>query len=243
MITSLDRGKQREKRIARGPVYCDLCSAGRATLFSFFLPGARVAIQCRNSSGNDVLYTEAVTDSNGRFHENLDGCHNQQVCKAQLRSSQDASCNITTEKSISFVHGSSFEHTVALVLSPLKKPLSCAELSNLCEKQLPWFIFPCISVPPRARFPPPLRGPPPLRLSPNVRASPTLRGPPFLICATAQLPNLAPASTPVTPPYFSISPPPYFSMPPTSTVLPTASNNIPPSPKTERSSNTPPRPC
>lgn len=47
MITSLNKGnkgEQGEKRVVRGRVYCDLCSAGRLTQFSLFLQGKKQSI-------------------------------------------------------------------------------------------------------------------------------------------------------------------------------------------------------
>jgi len=81
-----------------GKVYCDNCAAGYPTRISPPIPGATVAVECKDRSGKRLFYNEQSTDNNGLFNIAVQGEHEHDACEAFTVSSP-TSCNIPTDSS------------------------------------------------------------------------------------------------------------------------------------------------
>ncbi|KAH9319119.1 hypothetical protein KI387_020888 [Taxus chinensis] len=88
-----------DKFTVTGKVYCDNCAAGFPTRISTPIPGAKVALHCTTTAGEKTLYTEGLTDKDGKFSIPAQGERPQELCKAEVLSSPDAKCNIPTQSS------------------------------------------------------------------------------------------------------------------------------------------------
>ncbi len=81
-----------------GKVYCDNCAAGFPTRISPPIPGATVAVECKDKAGKRLFYNENHTDDNGLFSIPVNGEHENEACAAFTVSSP-TSCNIPTDTS------------------------------------------------------------------------------------------------------------------------------------------------
>jgi len=76
-----------------GKVYCDNCAAGFETRISPPIPGATVAVECKDKTGKRTLYNEDSTNSDGLFSIAVKGEHEREACEAYTVSSP-TSCNL-----------------------------------------------------------------------------------------------------------------------------------------------------
>ncbi|KAH9611456.1 hypothetical protein KSS87_009106 [Heliosperma pusillum] len=87
--------KTRQPYCVRGRVYCDPCRAGFETSASTFLQGAKVKVQCRHRSTQEVLYeAEALTDDTGSYKIYVEKDQKNNVCDAMLVSSPHRRCKL-----------------------------------------------------------------------------------------------------------------------------------------------------
>lgn len=78
-----------------GKVYCDNCASGFPTRISPPIPGATVAVECKDRAGKRSFYNEERTNSNGLFSIAVEGEHEHESCEAFTISSP-TTCNIQT---------------------------------------------------------------------------------------------------------------------------------------------------
>ncbi|XP_052188344.1 protein DOWNSTREAM OF FLC-like [Diospyros lotus] len=77
-----------------GRVYCDTCRAGYETEATPGIPGAKVAIECKNRVSSEVTFrTEGVTDSKGKYAITVTGDRGDDICDAVTLSSPLSYCS------------------------------------------------------------------------------------------------------------------------------------------------------
>ncbi|EXB94630.1 hypothetical protein L484_005787 [Morus notabilis] len=80
--------------IVEGRVYCDTCRAQFVTKVSNYIKGAKVRLECRESEGGSVTYSnDGVTDESGTYRIAVDGDHEEEVCEVKLVKSSVPDCS------------------------------------------------------------------------------------------------------------------------------------------------------
>ncbi|KAH7306678.1 hypothetical protein KP509_22G024800 [Ceratopteris richardii] len=86
--------------VVKGRVFCDACRAGFFSKSSFYLPGAKVGVQCGLSMAGRqhvTAYAEGTTGPNGEFAIAVEGQHESEHCVALLLHSVHPTCNILSQ--------------------------------------------------------------------------------------------------------------------------------------------------
>ncbi|KAG9456898.1 hypothetical protein H6P81_001406 [Aristolochia fimbriata] len=79
--------------IVEGKVYCDTCCAGFETYATYYIPEAKVNLECKNRSTHLVTFNgEGVTDATGTYQVEVTGDHEEDVCEVSLVSSPVKGC-------------------------------------------------------------------------------------------------------------------------------------------------------
>lgn len=121
--------------VVTGRVYCDACGAGHFAKSSFYLPGAKVAVQCgsRQVQGHVTAYVEGKTDEEGGFEIPVAGEHEHDYCVALLLHSAHSTCNILTRRAFASVFltrnaglGNAVVNTGPFSFKPSRVAPSCA---------------------------------------------------------------------------------------------------------------------
>lgn len=91
--------------LVTGRVYCDACGAGHFAKSSFFVAGAKVAVQCGSGQvqGHVTAYVEGKTDGEGGFEIPVGGEHEHDYCVALLLHTSHPTCNILTRRTFARV--------------------------------------------------------------------------------------------------------------------------------------------
>ncbi|XP_024017544.1 protein DOWNSTREAM OF FLC [Morus notabilis] len=78
-----------------GRVYCDTCHAGFETTATYYIPGAKVRLDCLDRETLELRYSShAVTDSTGTYNIKVEDDHEDQICECVLESSPIAACEM-----------------------------------------------------------------------------------------------------------------------------------------------------
>ncbi|KAL4349931.1 hypothetical protein HN51_031019 [Arachis hypogaea] len=94
VLVSLSFAFATEACHVKGRVYCDTCRFGFETKATFYIPGATVAIQCKNKKTMKVeYYTEVKTDNTGTYGIEVDKEFNEHNCESVLVHSPVLGCN------------------------------------------------------------------------------------------------------------------------------------------------------
>ncbi|CAN1814255.1 Protein DOWNSTREAM OF FLC [Linum perenne] len=81
--------------VIQGAVYCDTCRCGFETNKTTYIPGATVAIKCKDRKTLQPRYSnDATTDNNGKYLIAVEDDHGDQICESVLVSSPLEYCNV-----------------------------------------------------------------------------------------------------------------------------------------------------
>ncbi|MDK0841554.1 pollen Ole e 1 allergen/extensin family protein, partial [Clostridium perfringens] len=84
-----------------GPVYCDTCRVDFPTPLSYDLKGAKVKVECRNKTTNEVTVSiEGATDGFGWYRIPVEGDHEEELCEVSLLDSGDETCSELLEGAV-----------------------------------------------------------------------------------------------------------------------------------------------
>ncbi|CAM8903309.1 hypothetical protein QQ045_009779 [Rhodiola kirilowii] len=77
-----------------GSVYCDTCRAQFVTRVSEIMSDAKVRLDCRNRTTNELTFSEdATTDKTGNYRIPVDGDHEDDICEIILVKSSNPECS------------------------------------------------------------------------------------------------------------------------------------------------------
>ncbi|XP_077210552.1 major pollen allergen Lol p 11-like [Tasmannia lanceolata] len=80
--------------LIEGRVYCDTCRAGFETDATYYIPGAKVKLECVQRNDHKITFIrEAVTDNTGSYKIEAPDDHQEEICEVVLVSSPVAGCN------------------------------------------------------------------------------------------------------------------------------------------------------
>nr|GMD11544.1 olee1-like protein [Ipomoea batatas] len=88
-----------EKKVFRykvtGTVYCDVCRAKFVTRVAERMPGAKVKLECHNTTDGKTTYSlEGETDANGVYHLEAEGDHDEdEICGIKPLKSPKEDCS------------------------------------------------------------------------------------------------------------------------------------------------------
>ncbi|XP_068661693.1 pollen allergen Che a 1-like [Aristolochia californica] len=80
--------------IVEGKVYCDTCRAGFETFATYYIPAAKVKLDCTNRTTHLKTFEgEGLTDATGAYQVEVTGDHEDDVCDVSLVSSPVKGCD------------------------------------------------------------------------------------------------------------------------------------------------------
>ncbi|XP_038725040.1 vegetative cell wall protein gp1-like [Tripterygium wilfordii] len=194
-------GRKLVPAVVVGAVYCDTCFQEDFSKSSHFIPGASVAVECRDGNSRPSFRREVTTDKHGEFRVHLPfsvAKHGRKIiaCSVKLIKSSEPNCAVASMAASSSLHlksrkeGTHIFSAGFFTFRPQKQPNLCSQepsLQNSRKLNSQKTSFPPISDP---TFPPPLEDPttpdlpplgqthlPPLPLIPKLPPLPEL--PPF----------------------------------------------------------------
>ncbi|KAF9663874.1 hypothetical protein SADUNF_Sadunf17G0097400 [Salix dunnii] len=163
-------GKKLPSAVVVGTVYCDTCFQEDFARNTHFIPGASVAVECKDEKSRPSFREEVKTDENGEFKVHLPFSVSKHVkkikrCSVKLLKSSEPYCAVASSATSSALHlksrkqGTHIFSAGFFTFKPEKQPILCNQKPSIENSRefssrktsLPSFDNPT--------FPPPLQDP------------------------------------------------------------------------------------
>ncbi|KAK8491299.1 hypothetical protein V6N13_127921 [Hibiscus sabdariffa] len=189
-VSEASHGHKLHSAVVSGTVHCDVCSQEDFSEVHHFVPGASVAVECKDGDSRPSFRQEARTDEHGEFRVRLPFSVTKHVkrikrCSVKLVRSSEPDCAVAssaTSSSLILKSSNQGTHIFSagfLSFKPLKQPNTCNKKPNVADskesdtkKSTMDFGQPNYPI-----FPPPLQDPAtpqPAPLLPNLPPLPRL---------------------------------------------------------------------
>ncbi|KAJ6416999.1 hypothetical protein OIU84_002815 [Salix udensis] len=163
-------GKKLPSAVVVGTVFCDTCFQEDFSRNSHFIPGASVAVECRDEKSRPSFREEVKTDEHGEFEVHLPFSVTKHVkkikrCSVKLLKSSEPNCAVASSATSSALHlksrkqGTHIFSAGFFTFKPEKQPILCNQkpsIENSREFSSRKTSQPSIDNP---TFPPPLQDP------------------------------------------------------------------------------------
>ncbi|XP_039686043.1 olee1-like protein [Medicago truncatula] len=83
--------------VVYGQIYCDPCGFDMQTRISKPLGGVKVTFECTKGEKNVTLVKETTTHENGIYNFQIEGAHEEEVCKVKVNGKGPCTYNIDKE--------------------------------------------------------------------------------------------------------------------------------------------------
>ncbi|XP_044505483.1 vegetative cell wall protein gp1-like isoform X4 [Mangifera indica] len=134
--------KKLRSAVVVGTVYCDTCFQENFSKSSHFIPGASVAVECKDETSKPSFQQEVKTDKHGEFKVHLPFSVSEHVrkikrCSVKLVSSSESSCAVASSATSSSLRlksrnqGTSIFSAGFFSFKPLKQPNLCNQKPSL----------------------------------------------------------------------------------------------------------------